>query len=40
MIKAVSYWTDKIFTKEGMSPHQPRVLIMALSGKAASLIGK
>ena len=33
-------WAEKILRKEGDDPHKPRVLLMAFTGKAASLIGK
>ena len=36
----MSMWAEKILRKEGDDPHKPRVLLMAFTGKAASLIGK
>ena len=38
LIQSINYWTNKFLTRDGDVPHQPRVLLCAPTGKAASLI--
>ena len=40
LIEAMSCWAEKIFTKSGDNPNNPRVIIAAATGKAASIVGK
>ena len=40
VIRAMSLWSESILLKQGDHPHKPRVLLLAPTGKAASLIGK
>ena len=39
-ISIASKWGEKILTQEGDSPNRPKLLLLAPTGKAASLIGK
>ena len=36
----MSCWAETIFTKSGDNPNNPRVIIAAATGKAASIVGK
>lgn len=40
VIKVIAAWVEKILRKAGDHPNKPRVLKLAATGKAASLIGK
>ena len=40
LIQVASQWAEKILIKVGDHPMKPRILLMAFTGKAASLIGK
>ena len=40
LIRAFSLWAEKIFLKVGDCATKPRVLLIAFTGKAASLISK
>ena len=40
LIEAASCWAEKIFIKSGENPNNPRVIIAAATGKAASIVGK
>ena len=40
LIKVVSRHIDKLLTKVGDNPNKPKILLLAPTGKAASLIGK
>ena len=39
-ISVTSKWAEKIFLKIGDNPNRPKILLLAPTGKAASLIGK
>ena len=39
-IFVASRWAEKILIKSGDNPHRPKILLLAPTGKAASLIGK
>ena len=38
-IEAMALWTEKLLRKHGDDPLKPKVLLLAFTGKAASLIG-
>jgi hypothetical protein len=40
VIRAVSKWGEKILRKAGDHPNKPRILLMAPTGMAASVIGR
>ena len=40
LIKTISKWAEKILRKAGEDPTHPKVLLLAPTGKSASLIGK
>ena len=40
LISIASKWAEKILIKSGDNPNRPKILLLAPTGKAASLIGK
>ena len=40
LIRAISKWAEKILRKPGDNPLKPKVLLLAPTGMAASLIGE
>ena len=39
-ISVASKWAEKTFVQSGDNPNRPKILLLAPTGKAASLIGK